>query len=364
MTDFTLGVLLPSSSILPMAKRFKSGLKRAAKEVGIEQMELEFIGNGNPRLVEEVMRKMTEFHEVDAITGIVSNQTLAFCSKVFESAGVPIVVNNLGGHLPELKDLPNNVFINSDHIWQQMWSLGYWGTEKFGSKGMLVGGVYDMAYNFTKAMDLGMKKANPDSKWSLAVTRLPQGVDNLSDPSVVLDYIEKDSPDFLIAAFCGEEARLFMEGFINRKLHQKVPLLGLPYLLRDLSFEPEEAFKVYSTTLTMGASQPQEVNWFNGDVFEALGYESGVLLGASRDGGGVLQLSGIEINSSRGSFVPSKALRGEESVIHLVEHLYKGKVASTQSTLGRQLRTAALHELNIPHSNMVDSGWFNPYLGL
>ena len=365
MNTLQVGVLLPTSTVIPLGKSFRYGLKKAFSENSDINIELtyEFIGNGSPNLIQEKARKLVEFDDIDVLVGVISNYALMYSRHFFESLNIPVLVNNLGAHVPYKEKLPNNAIINSDHLWLQAWALGHWAVNTFGKKGMVAGGVYDMAYSFAHMLDLGMTEANQEAKWSFAVSRMPQGEDNLSDPTVVLDYVEKEQPDFLCAFFCGEEANMFLQEFVRRKLNEKIPLIGFPYLFQSAS-QLKLDLNVFSSTLNFGKEHLKGSSFITGldsGPFSILGYETAQWLyefAKEKD------KYPIQARSKRGKHTfDMNRLSGQGQV-----ELLKCEFKSSGNELIKHdelLRIIPFDEKSIQKSAVdVTSAWFNPYLSL
>lgn len=361
MKEISIGILLPSSSIYPIGKQFENGLKSVLTDTEEERVVWvpEFIGQGSVKELEEAIEKLKNYHHVDMIAGWVSNKGLMEVSHKVKGK-TPYYINNLGEHAPNPSRIPSNVRLNSLNLWQQLWSLGYWAVNHFGKKGMVVGGLYDMGYSFSMMLDLGMLEASKDSKWSFAVCPMPaQG--ELSDPEIVLDAVEKDMPDFLFAAFCGEESSKFLNAFIRRGLHTKIPLLGTSYLLEDLNEEVKEPLKVYTT---LAASLDLSKNGMEEDwtkpygAFYQLGREAGLSIKE--------QLNGDTLAiDKRGPINLDAARAGEGSRVFIIENSCTGKKEEIKRQIIKEEKTINVsNEPLVKSLSLKDSNWLNPYLGI
>jgi len=375
MSSITIGVLLPSSTIAPMGKDFEKGLKKAIKENlkdEIAEIEIipEFIGPGSKVKVEEAVNKLFGYHDVDIITGIVSNRIGMEVAEKFEKARRPFLMNNIGEHLPDPRNFNPWVFINSTHVWQQVWSLGYWAVKKFGKRGMFVGSVYDAGYSFTSMLKLGMEAADPESVMPFSVAPLkPQ--QTTADPTVVFQHIEEFKPDFILSVFCGDEASIFQKEYIKSPYHQKIPLLGLPFLLEPFVSEGE-ALELYSTIVAgEGLSQEtlnlEELN--SQKPFYSLGAETGLIISEALNNKGDKSLTEAlretKVYSDRGLLHIDPTAPGKDSKVYLVKHLHKGDKQNIEAELIEELRTVSITDPALAMSlDEPSSGWGNPYLGI
>lgn len=361
MREASIGVLLPSSSIYPIGKQFEKGLRSGLSEVEGISFDIipEFIGQGGIKEVEEAINKLKNFHDVDFITGWVSNKTAAEAADKLKG-GKPFLINNLGEHIPNPTVIPSNVSLNSINLWQQLWSLGYWSVNKFGKKGMVVGALYDMGYCFSQVLDMGMQAASKDSKWSFAVCPLPeQG--KLSDPGIVLDHAERDQPDFLFSAFCGEEATLFLEEYLRRGLQSKIPLISTPFLLENFDAPLSEALKVYTPIMSYSAMDDDALNqdWTKTfGSFYQLGLESGEQI--------VQHFNSVDhVSGARGRVNVEVKSAGKNAKVFIVENLHGGNKEALERSIITEVETVDMtNESIIDASKGTNASWLNHYLGI
>ncbi|OEK00314.1 hypothetical protein BFP97_01755 [Roseivirga sp. 4D4] len=361
MKEVSVGVLLPSSSIYPIGKQFEKGIKSELADLeGIEvEFIPEFIGQGEVKQLENAIEKLKSYHSVDIITGWVSNKGLMEVSEKVKG-NTPYYINNLGEHTPDPAKIPNNVRLNSIHLWQQLWSLGYWAVKDLGKKGMIVGALYDMGYSFNMMLDQGMLAADKESQWSFAVCPMPeQG--QLSDPGKVLDHVEREQPEFLFAAFCGEESTLFLDEFIKRGLHKTIPLLGTPYLLESFSQKVDEPLKIYTTHLSSLELSESDMDqeWIKPyDVFHQLGRETGLCIKS--------QLNGSKsVSDKRGLLNMSVESLGEGNRVYIIENSYSGDKESIERKLLKEVKTTTIQDKDLQQAlTLKSAAWLNPYLGI
>ncbi|MBN9300009.1 MAG: ABC transporter substrate-binding protein [Filimonas sp.] len=231
----------------------------------------EFIGQGSLKQTEDACNKLFNYHDVDIVTGIVSNRVVEDLAESFKNRKQSIIINNLGGHIPNIKKLNEYIFINSMHLWQHAYTLGKWGVQEFGKKGMFVSSIYDAGYSFSQMFHMGMMDSAPQSEWSFSVTPMP-AAGELSDINVLFPFLEKYEPDFIFATFCGGETTLFLNEFINRGWQHKTKITGLPFLTAP--YQPlKEDLTTYST---LPFSNEPDV--LAEKSFYHLGYQTGITI--------------------------------------------------------------------------------------
>lgn len=368
----TVGVLLSNSSILPMAKHFSAGLKNGLKGLNQEvELEIvpEFIGQGSRELAEAAITKLVGFDDADIITGIVSNKVGIDLSEKIANIKRPFIMNNIGEHLPDPEKFNDYMFLNSIHTWQQLWSIGQWGVQTFGKKGMYVSGLYDCGYSFQSMLSAGMESAAGGVTMPFAIAPTPNPKET-GDIAAVFEHIHIYKPDFILATFCGKEAEIFLTQYVEQGLHKTTPLLGLPFLLEPFTTsEPVEVYTTLSLNRELKQDQLDEVSEVMANPFTQFGFETGLLIAqAVKDQGGKsLQKAIAEaaIETARGRVEIEPRSNAMQSRVYLVKNTFNG----IKDEISRQL-ISELETININHQDVqrinsqTSSFWMNPYLGI
>ncbi|MEX6688791.1 ABC transporter substrate-binding protein [Danxiaibacter flavus] len=355
MESISVGVLLPSSTILPISKDFEKGLKDGLKlspEINAEIVK-EFIGQGSLKQTEEACNKFFNYHDVDIITGIVSSKVMEDLSESFKTRKKSIIINNLGGHIPNVKKINEYIFVNSMHLWQHAFTMGKWGVQTLGKKGMFVSSIYDAGYSFSQMFNMGMTAGDPESKWSFSVTPMP-AAGELADISVLFPFIEKYEPDFIFATFCGKETTLFLNEFINRGWHHKIKVTGLPFLTAP--FEPlQEHLTVYSTLPV--TNKPE---YLAEKAFYDLGYTTGVNIAkaALASDGTDLQK---QLENLHNMFSVANNSSGDELTIVKYDLPANGSKPAPSIVTSFDTFDKKNQAMQTLHGDM-NFGWANPYL--
>lgn len=283
MQSYTIGIMIPTSGILPMGKHFDRAFRKAIEaELLNEEVELEIItkmiGQGVPSYIEKALDEFIGYHDVDMVVGLVSNKVIDGFVERFEKKGVPLLINNLGEHFIPTKGFNANVIVNSEHLWQHSWALGRYAAQSLGKKGLIISSVYDAGYAFINCFQLGILSVDEGFDHDLRLLPMPEA-GSLSDIKLAFEMVDMSEYDFVIPLFCGEEARLFLEEFYGRGYHEEISLVGLPFLL-ETKEKHLPGLEVYSTAMT---GQP-EGEWLWRESFAKMGESSGKATGrAIRD---------------------------------------------------------------------------------
>jgi len=366
---------LTNSTIMPMAANFNSGLKHGLNGLSSEQdieVEIvpEFIGQGSALQVENAVNKLIGFNDSNIITGIISNSVTKELADKFAKHKRPIIINNIGEHLPSPGASNDYIFLNSVHSWQQVWSMGKWAVQTFGKKGMLVSGLYDAGYSFPIMLQKGMEAATDDASLPFAIAPVRQ-YKGLADVASVIPQLIEQNPDFVFATFCGEEASMFLSEYVKHGLHKKIPLLGLPFLLEPFD-SGDESIDVYTTVSAYRAISDTDAGQLGriaSDPFRQFGIETGLLIknAVKTSTNGSLQkvLADIEVDDIRGKLDISSRTTGNNSKVFVIKNTYAGDKENITTQLLSEIETIGINnkvveEINSQHS----SGWFNPYLSV
>ncbi len=353
-----IGLLLPTSTIFPIGKDFEKGLKQGLGEL-LPRVELvkEFIGQGNLKQTEDSITKLFTYDGVDMITGILSGRVTEYVAPKFEMYRKPFVVSELGEYVPNHSRLNEYIFVNSHHLWQHAWALGYWGVNTLGKNGMFIGGVYDAAYSFSHMFYEGMMAADPTAHWCFSIPPNPPA-GKLSDMSVIFPYLEQYQPDFVFATFCGTEATLFLNEFIRKGWHKRTQLLGLPFLLAP--FAPlEDDIEIYTTLpdSAMPDMLPKE-------SFYNLGLRAGELIAEAAATGNLqegLRTNARNLPLGNTNYILHPGV--QEEVITIVNNKITANSPDIIQTVRDTTSTFSLKDENIGKLiPEIQTGWLNPYL--
>lgn len=375
MNPIGVGIMLPSSTILPMGKDFERGLKHMLTERLKENnctIELipEFIGQGSKSAVEEAINKLIGYHQVDVVTGILSNQVGMEVAEKFEKHRVPFLINNIGEHVPNPNRFNPFVFINSMHTWQQVWSLGHWAVNTFGKRGLFVASIYDAGYAFSNMLKLGMEAANDQSVMSFAIARMGHQ-NGAADPKEVFKHIAAFEPDFIFSAFCGGEASVFLAEYVRSGYRQKIPLLALPFLLQPFDAQEQELeiYTAVTSTLDISAIQPVVAKLNTDSPFSELGSATGAILAEAltkNDNSDLKEAIGAAAGHSvRGTLQIDSSSPGKANFVYLIKNTHRGDRNTIEMTVQEPLKTVEITNSELMKSiEGPTSGWGNPYLGV
>ncbi len=359
MKTLNLGLLLPTSSIIPMGKQFEKGLKEVlsikSPDTTIE-ISKEFIGQGSVSQTQNSINKLFNYDDVDIVTGILSNKLAENFSSLFQKQRKPFIINNLGENIPDPYQLNAFTLTSSFGFWQHAWTLGYWGVRTFGKKGMYVSSVYDAGYSFSHMFYEGMKAADADCEWSFSIA--PVHVPGeLSDLSVIFPYLEQYQPDFVFATFCGAETTIFINEFIARGWHKRTRLLGLPFLL-DPFMPVNGDINIYTTSPSIIHPSLKAK-----DCFYHLGQQTADVICSGLSKGTDLQIdfsSDERLQKSGGAFFLEHSANPEGNLTIFKNDIVAGSATFTSESIG-EVPTFPIKQLDaMERSTLI--GWNNPYL--
>lgn len=371
--EITIGLLLPASSIVPMSKEFEIGLKNGLKDQQVFDIEIvkEYIGNGDSKKTEDACVKLLTYDRAELVTGIINGRLLQVLAPKFESKESVLLANSLGEMWYDPANLNKNIFTNSLHAWEQVWALGKYGVEKFGLYGMFVSSTFDSGFAFFQALNDGMLRAKGEkSSISYAIAPAPEALEGkLAEVEKVIPFIEEKNPDFIFAAFCGEEASIFLDLYEQAGLEKKIPLLSLPYLIEPCKRSFSDPITIHSSRFAAGSdsSLMNPLNWRND--FRQLGLETGLMISeALKKGADDLSdfLSKETLETDRGEigFNPVP-VPNQNPLVHLNKVLFSGDPKSSTVTFEDSIQSVTIADEKIVNLTAEkSSGWYNPYLSV
>jgi branched-chain amino acid transport system substrate-binding protein len=356
MDKLTIGLILPQSTVLPVAKDFESGvmsgLSAEAREAVSVDVAKEFSGQGGHRQLDEITSRFFNYHEADVVAGVLSGRMAEDLAERFQVKGVPLVVANVGGFAPRVDMLNDHIFINTLHLWRHAWTMGYQGVKNFGKKGMYVSSVYDAGYSFSQFFYEGMLAAEPTAQWSFAVAPMPPN-GQLTDMQLFPGVLEQFNPDFIFATFCGGETELFLKqleqsGWLDRLKITSLPFLAAPAAAVDC--------QLFSTLAFGDTEKPAEKSFYH------LGYEIGEEIGRAA------------LKSRNRSELQANLLASRRFFNTAYDNSDENRLVTANYQLGINQKMALVNPGDVAETFPLDHdslrsktgessfGWMNPYL--
>lgn len=363
MDNLTIGVLLPSSNIFPIAKDFEKGLKQGLKPLAAAGIELElvkeFIGSGDPKSVETACNKLLNFDDATAVTGVLSGRTVSRIADLFRNKETALLVNDLGEYIPDIKNLNSYITINSMYLWRHAWALGDWGVKTFGAKGMFTGATYDSGYSFSHMFHEGMKAGDKYNDWSFSVPPTHPET-KFSEMHIIFPFIEQYQPDFIFAAFCGTETSMFLNELIGRGWHHKIKVMGLPYLVSPIKQPLNDDITIYTTQPFENAPEIEAAN-----AFYHLGLQTGRNIAAvAKDAATKQDLAAALAQQNNLFNITSPFAHADMPVGVLQNNIDAGTNSFTSLIIDNLTSLPIKTDVLEPLTPTQPSGWFNTYLAI
>lgn len=340
----------------------------------------EYVHQGSAKAVDEAVRKLIHFHNVDIISGLISYKVVPQIIPLIEGRKKTGFFFDLGEYLPSPAILSERIYYNSFQLWQAEYALGYWAHKEFGDKGMVVMPLYESGYQMHAAFRQGTISAGSATidyhmlPYVEGQTQVSYHVDHL------LQALEQVSPSYLHVLFSGTEATEFLAKFYTSGLQKKIPLLVSPMMAMEEWLDPVMHLGgSFFTSSTWNSDSTQKANvtfieTFRScagktpGIFELLGYEMGLLFREilpefkKRDWPAVQQaLQESHLSGPRGpiNFWPQAGFVLPAVAIEKISFNHKGKTAIAvgggQGILYNSPAFTHIHE-------ECQTGWQNPYL--
>jgi len=370
------GVLLPDSTKYPvLANNFVDGLRlildtyRSFQKHDIE-LVIEKYNANNKDLTKQATR-LTDLHQVDVMTGIVSHYELNKLAPILEAKEVLFIENTIG-EVVQLAPESECVFRNSFHMWNASFISGQWAAKTYGKRGLIASSFYDCGFNSHIAFQAGFQAAGGEIIKQV-ITDMP----NQDGRTALQNAIKNDHPDFVFAQYSGIEAISFVHQY--RQLAITTPLIGSGLLCTDNNLNGQLAnangVKSHATwTRTLDTSKNktfvetfEEANQRYTDVFALLGYETGMMLNAALKSCGqspttqelIDSFATLSIDSPRGTLT----MKNQEisCPVYLKQVKQKANYFLEYTDLQTQLIDHSLPEINALKAT-IQSGWSNVYM--
>ena len=388
MTPLKIGFLTPYSGIYPeMSHHVVYGLlmpfvKYNSQGKQLFRIEPEYIKQGGTTAIKEAVQKLIFFDGVDIISGFVSYMNIPEILPIIEQQNKAALFFDSGEYIPHTPQLSPNIFYNSFQLWQAEFALGHWAHKEFGGKGTIAMGIYDSGYHLHSAFREGTIQAGADAVDFAVLGQPNSGGAAPPFETYVKDFITKmeaNTPDYIHAIFCGDEASKFMAHYHASSLRGKVPLLLSSHMASDEIIDPiihldqdVYAASIWNNQLqnktnqnfvkTYQTSMGKKPNMFN-----LLGYEVGLILREmtnsleKRDWEAVRNtLQKKSIRGPRGSvnFYPKSGFDLPQVVIEKlrIRNSKNTRMIIAQGT-GLKYDNQVFDEIHQAHP----SGWQNPY---
>lgn len=291
MHKIKIGCLLPVSGVMPsMAKDFKKGLETGLAVLNIPGLEIEVIpeltNQGQIQNTYEAINKLSNYHDADLLTGIVSDLVVRELVDTINTKRLPFIYNNLGEYVPSLKLKSPFLFHNSLHLWKSQWAMGKKAQEQFGGTPAICFSVYDAGYHLHEAFRLGTVAAGAPTAQMNMLPLLPNQVDT----SPLIQLIEEQQPDHVHAILCGVDGKDFIRRYHEAGLADKIPLTACPFLVED-EVPPKDDYNIQNIQNCISWSYRLESernskfieiyeknHMKKPSAFSVLGYESGLAI--------------------------------------------------------------------------------------
>ncbi|TDX01981.1 ABC transporter substrate-binding protein [Dinghuibacter silviterrae] len=357
-----IGFLFPYSGIFPDLKNdFSQGFELALAQNAPQAKWSclgEFIQNGDEKSVEGALKKLLHYERVDMVMGIVGNTVTAACIPMIESAQTPVIINNLGAHLPGRYLRSPYLFYNSLHLWKSEWAIGKWAQETYGGVPAVSLSLYEAGYHLLECFKNGIGAGGAENMTINVMRPSKEPVDT----KPLIEYLEAQRPSYTHLLLSGNEAEQFVDYFDASSVRESVALTTHPFFgdsrgaafattwLPSLDNEKNQAF---IKTYTDAYDTPP-------NVYALLGFEDGLALAATLEA-----IDGKPTRSRLAGFLGTVHPAGPRGAIKLsTQPLQAGQPVylCRHDAVLETLVSPTLEEPGFEHLQGGATGWVNPYL--
>jgi branched-chain amino acid transport system substrate-binding protein len=290
MQHVKVGVLLPFSSVYPtMNESFLAGMRLFFDQHGMTpELVTEDIGMGQSMIAAQA-QKLINTHRVDVLVGMVNSALAAIANDTPLIQDTPFIAVNQGEMITRNDEYSTWMFNHSLSLWQANYALGTWAAPSLGPRGMMVQSFYESGYDIPHAFRLGVEQ----SGGTVASTYISHVPPDAGDFAPIAAHITKTQPDFIYAAYSGQQAIDFVRAYAASPFAGQVPLIGSGFLTdeRVLAEQGSAALGIktaFSWSSDLGHAENQTfvaayraTTGHSPDVFAVLGYDTAQLLGTA-----------------------------------------------------------------------------------
>ena len=284
------GFLLPYSGVFTSLKTdFRQGFDMALQDKNIiVEACVEFIQSGARKTVEEALRKLVLFENVDLVTGVVGTKVMMQIIPFMDAQRVPVIINNLGADLPTGLLRSEYLFYNSLHLWKSQWVMGKWAQKKYGGEPSINISLYESGYSLHECFKMGAVAAGAQTL-KLNIMRNITGV---ADTRALVGYLRDQQPRHAHVLLSGSEGAQFLDLFYQSGLDQTIALSVNPFITGESQAGEKTNNGSRYSAITWYKELPSPANRLfmqlyaddygeQPNVFSLLGYETGLALAAA-----------------------------------------------------------------------------------
>jgi branched-chain amino acid transport system substrate-binding protein len=225
-------VLPPGSNFVPMlADDVLAALEFGLAESGLAaELVTEFAGcNADMKIVGPKVQQLMVAGRVACIVAPLSVSLIEKLAPQFDGRACPLVALHLGEDPIFETARHHSVFVNNYRLWRAAWMCGYLGVTRFGRRAAVLTAFHEGGYALPFAVQLGMETAGGE----LVHTSVTHRDSRTEDPSAAIAAAAATAPDFICAAYSGQEAVSFLTAYEASGCKGRIPVLGLSPLVEE-----------------------------------------------------------------------------------------------------------------------------------
>ncbi|MCU0497988.1 MAG: ABC transporter substrate-binding protein [Anaerolineae bacterium] len=215
----SMGAILPESRLNPLlSAQFLNGLIGGGATVQTEWVK------SNAEVITASERLLAQ--GVRVVIAMIATPLVTLLQPIYAKHQALLVVVNAGENLPVIES-PNVVY-STLHYAEAAFMAGRYGAQRFGPRGLQVSSWYESGFDTFYAFEQGLTQAGGELIQSV-ITHTADGA-NLGS---AIDAIRVAQPDFVYAAYYGDNGQEFMQAYRGAGLFGQIPLLGSAFMSDD-----------------------------------------------------------------------------------------------------------------------------------
>ncbi len=287
-----IGLIIPDSGLYPeLGKNIKTGLSLALKRSGISSAivgeKIKTVVTGNRRHENlAAVRELIQKNKCEILVGVIPPITASEMHNELEENGKFLIVTNAGANVVRTEEQSPYIFYNTLGYWQSNFALGQWAARHLGRNIFIATSFYESGYDALYAFRTGAEQEG-GKIIETHVSHLPNAQTEMHE---LMGRIKNAAPDFVFAAYSGNEAAEFLSAYSKAGLENKIPLAASSFMAETsmlnkyrTSFPSMISCSSWMPGLTAGEKSLSVKHTVNksenpDDRFAVLGFDTGILI--------------------------------------------------------------------------------------
>lgn len=362
--EIQVGLLIPRSHTYPMLSQYlMRGIKLAFAAKNVKaQFTIEDIGKGEKPEVVVGKANTLLMNDVEVCFAMVGKNSITQLSDVFSQSGVPLMFIDAGAaiNLPEGFKPSPTTFIHSMAMWQSMYALGKYATEKY-KKVISTSSFFESGFQLLSGFGRGVEEKGGEIVGFHSTQQFAE-----DDFKVNLkNLVSTEQPKALLCLYNGNEADEFYSKCVIKGYDGGLPILTSPLGLGTGEIETDNVTVASTWFAELETEENKQfVESYKAkykktpDAFAALAYEAAFAIAGAvehNDGWDADEICAYLKNNKH------KGIRGEFGYTETGETTDFATYIKTPGAEFVKVEVENHEKIKEEDKERFSSGWYNPY---